>query len=169
MPERYPVGFRHPDCPCTFEYPSYSKLSMKTTYFMEQPDHPCWFNLNIPYFNGVIHMSYMPVDSPEMLERVINDGFKFAFKHTIRADYIDKTEVHIGNVHGVLFDIGGDVASSVQFYATDSATHFLRGSLYFNQRPNVDSLRPVIDFVREDILALVRSIDWGSDDGNGRP
>jgi gliding motility-associated lipoprotein GldD len=52
------------------------------------------------------------------------------------------------------------VASAVQFFITDSTEHFLRGSLYFNCRPNRDSLNPVIDFLREDILHLIETTEW---------
>jgi hypothetical protein len=52
------------------------------------------------------------------------------------------------------------VASSVQFYATDSLRHFLRGSLYFFTTPNVDSLAPSIAFLTRDIEYLMQTIEW---------
>jgi gliding motility-associated lipoprotein GldD len=61
---------------------------------------------------------------------------------------------------GMIYDLKGDVASAVQFYVTDSTTHFLRGSLYFNAAPNRDSLNPVIDFLREDIVHLIETTQW---------
>ena len=147
-------------CPCSFTYPSYGTIEKKTSYFEEEPDHPCWLNIEMPYFNGTLYMSYVELDSDEKLERVINDGYKYAFKHSIKADFIDQTLVKQDDLYAVLFDIGGNVASNVQFFATDSTNHYLRGSLYFNEAPNVDSLRPVIQFIRQDILSLMRSIKW---------
>lgn len=160
LPEHGYRTFAAEYCPCTFSYPEYAVVERKTKYFDDLPDHPCWLNVQLPYFNATIHLSYVNIDSPEKLERVINDGYKYAFRHTVRADFIEETPVRSESSYGMLFDIGGDVASSVQFFVTDSSEHYLRGSLYFNQRPDVDSLRPVIEFLREDIRVLVNSVEW---------
>jgi gliding motility-associated lipoprotein GldD len=160
LPERIYADFRSDYCPCTFTYPAYGAIERKTSFFDEKPDHPCWMNIDMPYFNGKLHMSYMEIRPGDKLERVINDSYKYAFKHSIKADFIDETTISEEDLYAVLFDIGGNVASSVQFFATDSSEHYLRGSLYFNEQPNADSLQPVIDFIRDDILALMRSIEW---------
>ena len=64
------------------------------------------------------------------------------------------------NVYGLIFDIRGNTASSVQFYVTDSTRNFLRGSLYFNAQPNKDSLAPAIEFFRKDILQIIKTLKW---------
>lgn len=160
LPVKQYRTFERDYCPCTFEYPVYGDAIQKLSYFNEKPDHPCWVNIEFPYFNGTLHMSYVDVRDTSMLEQVIGDAYRYAFKHTIKADFIDETHIDHENVHGVLFDIGGNVASSVQFFATDSLNHYIRGSLYFNEEPNVDSLRPVINFLREDIVHMVKTIKW---------
>jgi gliding motility-associated lipoprotein GldD len=63
-------------------------------------------------------------------------------------------------VYGVKYDIEGNTASAVQFYVTDSVHHFLRGSLYFNLPPQIDSLEPVIKFVEADIDHLINTFSW---------
>lgn len=160
MPVKEYQTFAADYCPCEFEYPTYADVEQKTKFFNDLPDHPCWLNMELPYFNATIHLSYMEIDSEEKLERVINDAYKYAFKHSIKADFIDQLAYNQEDVHGMLFDIGGNVASSVQFYATDSASHYLRGSLYFNESPKADSLRPVIQFIREDMLQILQTIQW---------
>jgi gliding motility-associated lipoprotein GldD len=60
----------------------------------------------------------------------------------------------------MLFKIEGPVASPYQFYITDGKSHFLRGSLYFDQKVNFDSLRPVIEFLKTDIEHLMASVKW---------
>ncbi len=64
------------------------------------------------------------------------------------------------NVYGTVYEIAGDAASSIQFFLTDSTKHYLRGALYFNAQPNKDSLAPLINFVREDIVVLIESFEW---------
>jgi hypothetical protein len=52
------------------------------------------------------------------------------------------------------------VACPFQFWLTDSVRHYLRSSLYFNCVPENDSLRPVIDYIREDAMAMINSFQW---------
>ncbi len=160
LPEKGYQKFETDYCPCTFVYPTYSVVEQKRFYFNEDPSHPCWMNINFPYFNGTLYMNYVDVSSNDRLDAAIQDAFKLAFKHSIRADFIDQTPMMLNETSGFLFDIGGNVGSSTQFFVTDSSDHFLRGSLHFNEQPNADSLRPVIEFLREDMLTLMNSIQW---------
>ena len=59
-----------------------------------------------------------------------------------------------------VYDIAGNTASSMQFYVTDSTHHFLRGSLYFNVAPNIDSMKIVVDFLKTDVLHMIQTFKW---------
>ena len=85
-----------------------------------------------------------------------------AYKHTIKADEINPIiwNNEEKQVYGILYDIKGDVASQVQFYLTDSTTHFLRGAFYFNCIPNKDSLSPSLRFLRKDIDRMIETFEW---------
>ena len=58
------------------------------------------------------------------------------------------------------FEVGGNAASALQFFATDSVHHFLRGALYFNVTPNADSLKPANQFLRADVEHLIKTLKW---------
>ena len=62
--------------------------------------------------------------------------------------------------NGLYYDVGGNAASAFQFFATDSTQHFQRGALYFDATPNADSLKPVNEFLIEDIFHLVNTLKW---------
>ncbi len=142
--------------PYKFDYPTYAKIANDSSNNAEA----YWVNLEFPQFNGKVHMSYKTIHNN--LFELLEDSRSLAYKHTIKADaineklFFDETK----NVFGILYNIEGDAASSVQFFATDSTQHFLRGSLYFNSIPNKDSLAPVVTFVREDIIRLMESLEW---------
>jgi gliding motility-associated lipoprotein GldD len=82
--------------------------------------------------------------------------------HITKADAINEQLINdVGNrIFGILYDLKGNTASAVQFYVTDSVKHYLRGSLYFESEPNADSLAPVIDFFREDVIHLIETLKW---------
>ena len=71
-------------------------------------------------------------------------------------------ETKTGKV-AVLAKLSGEVPSQYQFFSTDSINHFLRGALYFNTATQNDSLAPVIEFMRVDIMHLLNSLKWNDE------
>lgn len=138
-----------------FEYPKYSEIKI-----LINENDSSWININYPEFNGTIHLSYFAVK--DNLPLMLEDSRKLAYKHTIKADAISEQrfENYEDHVYGILYDIEGNAASAVQFFLTDSSSHFLRGALYFNVEPNKDSLAPVLNFVRKDIINLIETFEW---------
>jgi len=155
LPEKKYQKFES-DCPFTFEYPVYARVVKSNLANAE----PCWFNIEFPQFNAKVHLSYKNVAGN--INDIIEECRTLAYKHSIKADAIDERPYDDpeNKVFGMLYEIKGNAASSVQFYTSDSAKHFLRGSLYFEVRPNKDSLAPVIDFIEQDIVRIIESLRW---------
>lgn len=160
--ERIYTTFENNTCPFSFEYPVYGKIQKDSSNKEELQQHPCWFNIIFPEYKGKIYLSYSAITPSNSLDKLIKDSYKLTFKHTVKADYIDETNVQGKHPHvnGILYDVGGNAASAVQFYLTDSVHHFLRGSLYFYASPNVDSIAPAVEYFRKDIEHLVESFQW---------
>lgn len=149
------------DCPYSFEYPVYAKVEQHNTFFGEDVSDSCWLDIHIPSLTGDIHLSYKAITPANTFEKLVEDAHKLAYKHTMKADYIDESLINTPNgLGGILYELGGNSASNIQFYVTDSTRHFLRGSLYFGATPNQDSLAPVIQFVRADMLHLIETLKW---------
>ena len=66
----------------------------------------------------------------------------------------------IHKVYGMYYMINGDAATQSQFYVTDSTNHFLKGALYFEVKPNFDSIYPAVKYLRDDIRTLMETISW---------
>jgi gliding motility-associated lipoprotein GldD len=143
-------------CPFTFEYPRYGRIEPDR----DKNAEPCWFNIAFPKFKSKIHLSYKAIhgNAAEYYE----DSHTLAYKHAIKADAIDELLVDFPEkkVYGIIYDIRGNAASSVQFFLTDSVRNFLRGSLYFETPPNKDSLAPAIEFFRKDVETLINTLEW---------
>ena len=143
-------------CPFLFEYPVYGHISYK----VGKNSEPCWFNLEFPSFRAIVHFSYKSVN--KNLETILKETYDYAYSHSIKADAITEQpwQNRPDKVYGILYDIKGNTASSIQFFLTDSTKNFLRGALYFSVEPDADSLAPVIQFFREDIIHLVETFSW---------
>lgn len=161
MPQRGYQHFESATCPFTFEYPTYGVINRDTVFLDTVPDNPCWFNISFPSLNGNLYLSYKEMAGKDMLQQLVEDAHQLTFKHTIKADYIDENLLHTPNhVYGIYYEVGGNAASAVQFFVTDSIKHFLRGSLYFYNTPNADSIAPVVDFIKPDIIELISTLKW---------
>lgn len=148
-------------CQFTFEYPKYAKIEQDTLYFDEKAPSNCWFNIRVPELNAEIHCSYYPIDKKNTFEKLKDDAFQLAGKHNVKADYIDELPIRKpNNVSGFVFNIEGPAACPFQFYLTDSTRHFMRGALYFDAKSRPDSLKPIIDFVKTDMMQMINTFEW---------
>jgi gliding motility-associated lipoprotein GldD len=134
-------------------------LPQKSYQLFNEPGD-AWLNINFPGQNATIYISYRQVQ-PRQFDTLVRDAYTFVNNHNNKASFItDSVFTTVNGVNGVFFHIGGNVATSYQFFLSDSATHFFRGALYFNTIPNEDSLAPVNDFIFKDLTQLVNSFRW---------
>ncbi len=162
LPEHQYVQFneksgKNLNIPLSFEYPAYGNL----TFQGEQGSDPGWFNIEFPSYKAKIYLTYKDVknDLYSLLDQNYDINVKY---HVAKADAIEEQVFSNkeNKVYGILYDLKGNTASAVEFYVTDSINHYLRGSLYFAAEPNADSLAPVINFFRADIVHLVETLKW---------
>ncbi len=126
-----------------------------------------WGDLVYPFCRGRVQFTYVPVRGN--LPQLIDDAHELAMKHSVAADGMSQT-VYANDslkVYGILFRIGGNAASGLQFYATDSAQHFVRGALYVFAHPNADSLAPVHAFFEKEFTRYLETLEWRG--ASGRP
>lgn len=156
-PERDTMQQFTGDCPFTFQYPAYAELRND----MVSDAQRCWYNIHYAPFNADLHLSYKPILLENDLRFLLRDAYTFVDKHQQKASKISEQVIRgKQGMGGLLWRIGGNTASSIQFFVTDSVQHFMRGSLYFMAKPNQDSLKPIIDFLEQDIVKTIESIRW---------
>lgn len=143
-------------CPYSFEIPTYANILNDR----HNGADPCWINVNFPKYNAQIHLSYKIITNN--LDTVLGECRDFVVKHQVKSTGIDETIIvrDSSQVYGLVYDIAGNTASNVQFYLTDSTRHFMRGALYFNAVPNIDSMKIVVDYLRKDIVHMIQTFQW---------
>jgi gliding motility-associated lipoprotein GldD len=162
LPEKTYTRFLKDDYPYSFEYPAYASIEKDSMFFEQKAENPWWINISMPSLNATIYISYKEIKGENTLIKLLNDSYNMSHYHSKKAAYINEKEsFHTpSGVHGLFYDVGGNAASAVQFYATDSQQHFIRGALYFNATPNVDSLKPLNDFLRKDVEHFINTLNW---------
>lgn len=144
--------------PFTFEANTHVMLQEK-----DAPKDEEWVDLLYPQWDGVVFLSYHRMHSPDELKEHIDGSMRFMEQHYKVASGIEEQgyEDRENRVYGTVYYLkGSKVASTCQFWLTDSTTNFLRGSLFLNRTPNNDSLAPVLEYIQTDIEHLVETLRW---------
>lgn len=138
-------------CPFSFERNQISNVEVKSN---------CAVNIDYPKMKATLYMTYQQVNGN--LEALLSDAQKLTYDHTIKATEIfEQPRIDsIHKVYGMFYMINGDAATQSQFYVTDSVQHFVTGSLYFNSKPNFDSIYPAAVYLRDDIRHIMETIHW---------
>ncbi len=129
----------------------------------DAPKDERWVDIRYPQWDGVVFLTYRRLHGVEDLRGQIDTSSRKLEVHYRFASGIDEQlfESDDHTVHAVTWHIeGSQVASTYQFYATDSVRHFLRGALYINRPPNNDSLAPVLEYMQCDIDHLIETLRW---------
>lgn len=179
FPQHQYVQFSKAGFPYTFEYPVYANVLQDSTYFEGKPENDYWVNIDFPRFGGRIFLSYKIVGGKALykirqpdgsyrdssginvFDRMVNDAFNLTNKNQVITTAIKDSLMHTPNgVTGVFFKVGGNAATSKQFFLSDTTKNFIRGALYFDVTPNADSLRPVQEFLQQDIAHMINTFRW---------
>lgn len=134
-----------------FEYNGLSQLKLKNGSAV---------SIQYPDMKASIFISHRKVNDD--IGNLIIDAQKLSYEHAAKADGIRPRayEDPSNKVYGAFFEVSGDAASQAQFYVTDSLNHFVTGSLYFEARPNYDSIYPAAVYLQQDMGRIMETLRW---------
>lgn len=144
-------AFQPNDCPYAFDRNIHAKVI---------DEKYCSVNLKYPELDGTIYLSYRNVDGD--LKELLSDVQKMTYEHVVKADNILEQPYDNAKARkfGMFYEVTGNAASQSQFYLTDSVSHFITGSIYFNTRPNYDSILPAAVYLKDDVRRIMESLEW---------
>ena len=144
--------------PYRFEHSKHAKILPDSSWMAE----PYWIHIAYPTLGADVQLTYKALAKNEtLLKQHLNDAYKLTAKHQIKASAIEESILTTPKGHvAVIAELSGEVPSQFQFYSTDSVDHFLRGALYFKTATKNDSLAPVIEFIKLDMVHLLNTLEW---------
>ena len=144
--------------PFTYEQSVYAKTTIEP-----QKDNSLWVNITYPDLGATFRFTCLTVKNADSLRKLMISEDKMVKFHYQKADDVQYSVINDPAAHlwGQTYEIyGKEVATPFQFWLTDSAHHFVRATLYFDDTPNNDSLQPVIQYLKEDALHLINTFAW---------
>ena len=144
--------------PFTFEMSNLAEVQWKKNLPRDK-----WFTIAYPKYKGYVFMTYKAMNGVKDLRAQVDTSYKFVEGHFSYSSGIDENRFmdREHKLSGTTYHLKGqNVASTYQFWVTDSNRHFLRGALYIDCTPNNDSLAPVLEYIQDDIDHLIESIRW---------
>ncbi len=157
LPAYQAIEAKHP---YTFEYSKYSHIRPDSSSISK----PHWIYIIYPKFKANVQLTYRALKGKKDLRDFIDDSNKLMNKHMIKATSIQ--DAHIKTPLGkyaTVAELEGEVPSQFQFWITDSTQNALRGALYFRTATKNDSLAPIIEYIKQDIIHLLNTTKWSSD------
>jgi gliding motility-associated lipoprotein GldD len=146
------------DLPYQFEYSKYSQVEPDSFNLQEKN----WINLHYRELGARVHLTYKPIfEKEENLKAYLNDALALTAKHQVKAYGIEEGVLKTPQGYtGLVAELSGEVPTQFQFYVTDSTHHFLRGALYFNTAVKNDSLAPIIEYIKVDMMHLINTLEF---------
>lgn len=143
------------DYPYDFDYSTLANIEQDST-------EKYWINLVYPDFDAIVQLTYKDLKDPRNeADIIMNESFELTKKHMVKAYSIEESLIQMqnGQVASVA-ELEGEVPTQFQFYTSDTSHHFFRGALYFNTALKNDSLAPVIEFIKKDIIHMLNTFEW---------
>lgn len=158
-----------PNCQLSLEYPNatYDKLASKCNFEFDvntlsnvSSNEGCALEVHYPKMKATLYLTYKPVNNN--IDKLLRDAQKLTYEHVIKADDIlEQPFINVEDkVYGMFYEVGGNAATNVQFYVTDSTNNFVTGSLYFYAKPNFDSILPAANYIKADIRKIMETMKW---------
>lgn len=157
LPEKEYKTFHQEGFPCSFEYAE--NVSVVKTSPIDADS--VWIDVIYPKCNARIYGTYRKVE--DNFNQLSEEAYKLVYQpHVSKAEGINSSFYFNDDhkVYGMFYELKGNTASNIQFAMSDSTHHFLRGALYFNANPNKDSIAPVVNYIKEDIINLISTLEW---------
>jgi len=142
------------DFPFSFQKNSIAKVQIKPGFGL---------NLHYPKMKATIYMTYQKVNENN-LDSLLRDAQKLAYDHAIKAESIPNHPFvnPDDKVYGMFYMINGNAATQAEFYLTDSIQNFITGALYFEAKPNFDSIYPAAIYLRKDMRRIMETLQWNT-------
>ena len=164
-----PIGYPRLDLPTDFGYDVFEREGC--SYSFEYPDFAevsrfrsdsCWVDIYFPPLECTWHITYRESEEERNSRAFsLEEHRSLIYKHSKKASNIINSPLAHSNGYGNLYEVFGNVGTPAQIFFSDSTdSQIVMTSFYYNASLQSDSLLPVSEFMKKELLKMVESIRW---------
>ncbi len=144
--------------PYSFDISKHARLLPNESWITER----YWVDIQYPEMNANVQITYKPIsDEGKLTREYVTDSYRLTAQHNVKAYAIEEVIMELPNGDfASVSTLEGEIPTPIQFHVTDSMNHFLRGALYFETATKNDSLAPVIEYLKVDVIEMLRTLKW---------
>jgi hypothetical protein len=125
----------------------------------KQTEKSHWINIFYKPYNLTIHCTFTPVDPSTINDIIYNRKERMS----LNSGYFPSELIELTNANNYSSQILITEQSNVtplQFLSTNNKNWVVSGALYLNNNnsPNIDSIRPIINIIKRDIIHSLKTI-----------
>ncbi|RMG16260.1 MAG: hypothetical protein D6730_25335 [Bacteroidetes bacterium] len=147
--------FESSSCPFTFEYPREGKVTR------DLPDS-CWVDIQFPPYGCKWHITYRHVPtSGTSRSGHFEEQRRLIYNHIKKASEIKENAFRVRAGYGTMYEVYGNVGTPLYLFLSDSSdTHVLMSTFYFRTAMKNDSLAPVIEYMKGQMMHAMETLKW---------
>jgi gliding motility-associated lipoprotein GldD len=145
---------RSASCPVTLEYPAQGQITRDL-------GDSCWVDITFDEYDLTWHLTVRDIEpGPQGISPYLEDHRRLVYKHSQKGR-IEEEFFESARGDGFWFDITGQVGTPTQVFMTDPSDRYsLVLSFYYNTATARDSLRPITDYMRQEMRHTLESLRW---------
>ena len=117
-----------------------------------------WINIYYKPYNTTIYCTFTQVDNTTIDEVISNRSERMALNSGgLTSELIELTNAN--KFYSQILITEQSKVTPIQFLSTDNQNWVVSGALYVENNQNIDSIRPVINVVKRDIIHSLKTIN----------
>lgn len=146
--------------PLHFEKSNIALISLDSTIITNKRDEKShWINIFYKPYNITVHCTFTPVDTSTINNIIYNRKERMALNSgNFPSELIELTNAN--NFSSQILITEQSKVTPLQFLSTNNKNWVVSGALYLNNSniSNIDSIRPIINVIKRDIIHSLKTI-----------
>ena len=147
--------FKSDKCDFSFDYPEFGKV-------IREGADSCLADLSFDPYGLKWHLTYRNLAGSAKPRAAHEEEYRrLVMRHAIKITFMSDSAFVKENGWGTFYQLYGEVGSPAMMFFGDS-TNLVMTSLYFDHAINQDSLKPLIEYMKEEMWHFTESMEWNS-------
>lgn len=144
------------NCPIFFEMSAISSITLDSVN-NESENSSRWINIYYKSYNATIYCTFTPVNSLTLKDVIANRYERMVLNSGDHpSELIELTNAN--DFRSQILTTEQSRVTPIQFLSTNNRNWVISGALYIDNNSNIDSIKPIINIVKRDIIHSLKTV-----------